>query len=118
MYMSGITDEAEFDQFRKKITWEGHAEKIRVPYLCVAGEAEELSPLEHSERLMKALKGPKQMVVYQESRHSVGNVPAANLGPFPTILVADWLADRLAGKPLASERWYVRSSGQIDRTAY
>ena len=44
MYMSGITDEDEFDEFRKKITWQGHAEKIRVPYLCVAGEAEELSP--------------------------------------------------------------------------
>ena len=33
MYMSGITDEAEFDRFRKTITWEGHAEKIRAPYL-------------------------------------------------------------------------------------
>jgi dienelactone hydrolase len=117
MYMSGITDEAEFDKFRQQITWRGHAEKIRVPYLCVAGEAEELSPLEHSEGLMKALAGPKQMVVYQESRHSVGNVPAANLGPFPPILVADWLADRLAGKPFASERWYVRSSGQVDKSA-
>ncbi len=29
------------------------------------------------------------MVVYQESRHSVGNVPAVNLGPFPPIRVAD-----------------------------
>jgi dienelactone hydrolase len=118
MYMSGITDEGEFDEFRKKITWEGHAEKIKVPYLCVAGEAEELSPLEHSERLMAALGGPKQIVVYQESRHSVGNVPAANLGPFPPILVADWLADRLAGKPLVSERWHVAGSGEISKTAY
>jgi dienelactone hydrolase len=118
MYMSGIVDEGEFDNFRKKITWEGHAEKIRVPYLCVAGEAEELSPLEHSERLMAALQGPKQMVVYQESRHSVGNVPAANLGPFPPILVADWIADRLAGKPFVSERWYVTGLGQINKTAY
>jgi dipeptidyl aminopeptidase/acylaminoacyl peptidase len=118
MYMSGITDEEAFDEFRKKITWEGHAEKIKAPYLCVAGEAEELSPLEHSERLMTALGGPKQMVVYQESRHSVGNVPAANLGPFPPILVADWLADRLAGKPLVSERWYVAGSGEISKTAY
>ena len=33
MYMSGITDEDEFDEFRKTITWEGHVEKIRVPYL-------------------------------------------------------------------------------------
>jgi dienelactone hydrolase len=118
MYMSGITDEDEFDEFRKKITWEGHAEKIRAPYLCIAGEAEELSPLEHSDRLMAALKGPKQMVVYQESRHSVGNVPAANLGPFPPILLADWLADRLAGKPFISERWYVTGSGEINKTPY
>ena len=118
MYMSGITDENEFDEFRKKITWEGHASRIKVPYLCVAGEAEELSPLEHSERLMAALQGPKQMVVYQESRHSVGNVPAANLGPFPPILLADWLADRLAGKAFVSERWYVTGSGEINKTAY
>jgi dienelactone hydrolase len=118
MYMSGFTDEGEFDEFRKSITWYGHAEKIRVPYLCVAGEAEELSPLVHSERLMAALPGPKQMVVYQESRHSVGNVPAANLGPFPQVLVADWLADRLAGKPFVSERWYVTGSGEINKTAY
>jgi len=118
MYMSGITDEDEFDKFRKTITWEGHADKIRAPYLVVAGECEELSPIEHSERLINAVKGPKQMVVYQESRHSVGNVPAANLGPFPPILVADWLAERLAGKPFASEHWFVRSNGQIDKTAY
>jgi dienelactone hydrolase len=116
MYMSGITDEAEFDVFRKTITWEGHAEKIRAPYLCVAGEAEELSPLEHSERLVAALNGPKQMVVYQDSRHSVGNVPSANLGPFPPVLVADWMADRLAGKPFPSERWDVTASGQIEKT--
>ena len=118
MYMSGIVDEAEFDEFRQTITWEGHADKIRVPFLCVAGEADELSPIEHSERLIAALKGPKQMVVYQESRHSVGNVPAANLGPFPPILVADWLADRLAGKPFVSERWYVTGAGEIAKTAY
>jgi len=116
MYMSGITDEAEFDTFRQTITWEGHAEKIRSPYLCVAGEFDELSPLEHSERLVKSLKGPKLMVIYQESRHAVGHVPAANLGPFPPILVADWLGDRLAGKPFASERWFVRSNGEIDKT--
>jgi len=116
MYMSGITDEQTFDAFRQTINWEGHAERIRAPYLCVAGEAEELSPLVHSERLVAALKGPKQMVVYQESRHSVGNVPSANLGPFPPILVADWMADRLAGKPFPSERWYVTSSGQINKT--
>ena len=116
MYMSGITDEATFDEFRKSMTWEGHAERIRVPYLCVAGEFDELSPLEHTERLMKALGGPKRLVVYQDSRHSVGNVPAANLGPFPPILMADWMAATLNGKPFPNERWYVEASGRIVKT--
>ena len=114
MYMSGITDEAEFDKMRQGMTWEGHADKVKVPYLCVAGEFDELSPIEHSVRLVEAVKGPKRMVVYQESRHSVGNVPAANLGPFPPILVADWLADRVAGKPFA-ERALVRAQQRPDR---
>jgi dienelactone hydrolase len=116
MYMSGITDEAEFDRFRAGMTWEGHAERIRVPYLCVVGEAEELSPLVHTERLMRALGGPKRLVVYQDSRHSVGNVPASNLGPFPPILAADWMAATLAGKPFPSERWYVEASGRVVKT--
>jgi dienelactone hydrolase len=116
MYMSGITDEAEFNSFRESLTWKGHAEKIRCPYLCVVGEADELSPLIYSEQLVAALGGPKRLVVYQESRHSVGNVAATNLGPFPPIMAADWMAARLAGKPLASERWYVRSSGETVKT--
>ena len=116
MYMSGITDEAEFDRFRQGMTWQGHAEKIRAPYLCVAGEFDELSPLEHTERLMTVLAGPKRLVVYQDSRHSVGNVPAANLGPTPTILMADWMRATLDGKPFASEKWYVESSGRIVKT--
>jgi hypothetical protein len=116
MYMSGMTDEAEFDAFRKGMTWEGHAEKVRAPYLCVAGEFDEISPLEHTERLMQALGGPKRLVIYQDSRHSVGNVPAANLGPFPPVLMADWMVATLAGKPFPSERWYVQATGNIVKT--
>ena len=116
MYMSDYTDEAAFDEFCRTLTWEGHAEKIRVPYLCVAGEADELSPLAHTERLLATLQCPKQLVVYQDSRHSVGNVPSANLGPAPAVLVADWMNARLAGKPFASERWFVEASGRIVKT--
>jgi len=116
MYMSGIRDEAEFDDFRESMTWEGHAERIRAPYLCVAGEFDELSPLDHTERLMRALQGPKRLVVYQDSRHSVGNVPATNLGPFPPVLMADWMAATLGGKPFPSEKWYVEATGRIVKT--
>jgi hypothetical protein len=47
----------------------------------------------------------------------VGNVPAANLGPFPPALVADWLVARLRGKPFNSERWFVEATGRIVKTA-
>ncbi len=118
MYMSGYTDEAAFDEYCRSLTWEGHAEKIRAPYLCVAGEADELSPLVHTERLLATLQCPKQLVVYQDSRHAIGNVPAANLGPAPAVLIADWMNARLAGKPFASERWFVEASGRVVKTAY
>jgi hypothetical protein len=85
--------------------------------LVVAGEADELSPLEHTERMIHAMGGPRQLVIYADSRHSVGNVPAANLGPFPPVLVADWLMARLNGKPLKSERWLVEPTGRIVRVA-
>jgi dienelactone hydrolase len=116
MYMSGYTDEAEFDKFRKTLTWEGHSERIRAPYLCLAGEWDELSPLKHTEALMRSLKGRKRLVVYQESRHSVGNVPAANLGPFPPTLVADWMIATLNGKTFPNEKWVVQPSGNIVKT--
>jgi alpha-beta hydrolase superfamily lysophospholipase len=116
--VSGYTDEDKFNTFCKTLTWAGHAEKIRVPYLCVAGEADELSPLEHAERLLQTLQCPKQLVVYQDSRHSVGNVPSANLGPHPQTLVADWMLARLNDKPFASERWYVDTSGRVVKTPY
>jgi dienelactone hydrolase len=118
MYMSGYTDEAAFDEFCRTLTWEGHAEKIRVPYQCIAGEADELSPTVHAERLFDTLACPRRLVLYQDCRHSVGNVPATNLGPTPAVLMADWMQARLAGKPFASERWYVQANGQIEKTAY
>lgn len=118
MYMSGFTDEHAFDLFRKTLTWEGRAEKIRAPYLCVAGESDELSPLTHTERLLATLQCPKRLVIYQDSRHSVGNVPAASLGPTPAVLVADWMNARLAGKPFDSERWFVEASGRVVVTPY
>jgi dienelactone hydrolase len=116
MWMANFTDEAKFNDFAKTLTWEGHVEKIRQPYLVVAGEADELSPLEHTERMVRTMSGPRQLVVYAESRHSVGNVPAANLGPFPPTLVADWLVARLNGKPFNTERWFVESTGRIVKT--
>jgi dienelactone hydrolase len=116
MWMSNYADESKFNEFLKTLTWEGHVEEIRSPYLVVAGEADELSPLEHTERMIRTMTGPRQIVVYADSRHSVGNVPGANLGPFPPTLLADWLVARLSGKPFKSERWLVETTGRVLKT--
>lgn len=118
MYMSGYTDEDAFDRFAQTLTWEGHAERIAVPYLCVAGEMDELSPLAHTERFVQTLRCPKRLVVYQDCRHSVGNVASTSLGPNPPGLVADWMQARLAGSDFESERWFVQSNGQVARAPF
>jgi dipeptidyl aminopeptidase/acylaminoacyl peptidase len=117
MYMAGFTDEAKFDSFRKTLTWAGHAEKIRVPYLCTTGEWDELSPMEHTMRMLSSMSNPRRLVVYQEARHALGACPSVNLGPHPPTLVADWMAARFAGKPMPSERWYVDNSGTVTKTS-
>jgi len=117
MYMAGIADEARFDEFRKTLTWEGYAERIRAPYLCLAGEADELSPMSGTEALIATLLGPKRLVIYQDARHSVGGVPATNLGPYPPTLMADWMTASLNGASFPSERWYVDATGRITKTA-
>jgi dienelactone hydrolase len=117
MWMSNYTDEAKFDQFRKTLTWEGHAEKMRSPYLVIGGEADELSPIKYADDIMKVVTAPRQLVVYADARHAIAGVPSSNLGPFPMTLMADWLAARVAGKPFTSERWFVDATGRINKTA-
>ena len=117
MFMSGITDEGEFDQFRKTLDWHGYAEKIKAPYLVIAGGSDELCPIESTQSFVAALSGPKQLVIYQGSRHGVGGVPSTVNGPPPRTYQTEWIIARLAGKPLDNARWVVEASGKVDKTA-
>ena len=54
MFMSGITDEAEFDKFRKSLDWKDYAGKIKVPFQVFAGEADELCPVALHRRLRQS----------------------------------------------------------------
>lgn len=117
MFMSNIQDEAEFDSFRQSISWDGYAQNIKMPFLCLTGESDELSPLTHVEQMFAAMDGPRQLVIYQDSRHAIGSVPSANLGPFPQGLMADWMLARLNDMPFESERWFVEASGRIVKSS-
>jgi pimeloyl-ACP methyl ester carboxylesterase len=101
MWMAGYDDEAAFDEFARKLTLEGLGARIRCPYLIVAGEDDDLSPIEHSYKLYDAITAPKTIVVYKGEVHGVSD----NLDC--RALIADWLRDRLDGKPLQSRRIFM-----------
>lgn len=111
MYMSGYDDEAAFDEFAKTLTLKGVASKITCPYLVVAGEDDELCPIEFVYELIEEIRSPKVLVVYEGEKHSIRN-------PRARTLIVDWLTDRLAGKPLKAEKIYVELSGKEARTPW
>ncbi|HXG50275.1 MAG TPA: alpha/beta fold hydrolase [candidate division Zixibacteria bacterium] len=105
MYMSGYDDEAAFDEFAKTLTLEGVAARITCPYMIVAGEDDEHCDMKFVYQFMEELKSPKVLVVYEGEKHSIRN-------PRARVLLINWLADRLAGKPFKSEKIYVETSGR------
>ncbi|HEY2528381.1 MAG TPA: prolyl oligopeptidase family serine peptidase [Xanthobacteraceae bacterium] len=117
MLMCGITNESEFDRFRKSLDWHGYAEKVRAPYLVAVGAADELCPIEYAEQFVHALAARKQLVIDEDARHGVGGVPSTVNGPEPRTYQAEWIMAGLAGRPFASERWFVEASGKIDTSA-
>jgi dienelactone hydrolase len=117
MFMSGITDEGEFDAFRKTIDWNGYAQKVTGAYLVACGEYDQLCPLDYTESFMKALGGPKQLLIYEGGNHSIALTTATQNGPEPRAYQAEWMAARLDGKPFISERWFVESSGNVVKEA-
>ncbi|MFC1945452.1 alpha/beta hydrolase family protein [Chloroflexota bacterium] len=97
MWMAGYEDEDEFDRFTEKLTLKGLGAKIKCPFLIVGGEDDEVSPIEHSYNLYHEIKAPKKIVVYKGERHGISCAMDMQA------LVADWMKDRLDGKPMQSE---------------
>jgi pimeloyl-ACP methyl ester carboxylesterase len=98
--MAGYHDEDAFDEFAKKLTLEGLGAKITCPYLSVAGEDDDLSPVEHTYKLHDEIKSPNTLVVYRGELHGVTDNMDVRA------FIADWMKDRFAGKPLTSRRIY------------
>ena len=118
MFMSGYDDEAAFDAFCQKIDLRPVAPKITCPYMAIAGENDQLSPIEHTENLFKLITAPKRLVIYEGANHGVGDSPSADNGEDKNVLLADWLVDRIAGKPFRSERVWVDLAGRAIATGF
>jgi len=113
MYMSGFDDEDAFDAFAAHLDLRPLAGGVRCPYLVLAGEDDELSPIEHTFELLRAIPSPSQLVVYQGERHSLGAGAAASFGPNRHHVVADWVADRFAGRPAEDRFLHVDGTGRV-----
>ena len=109
-YMSGIADEAEFDETLKRQMPIGDlVEQIHRPVLVGIGEFDELTPIENAIATYEHISAPKELRVYQDEFHPLGGV-AAEVFAFS----ADWILAALEGKfdqPGRDERHFMNRDG-------
>lgn len=117
MAMSGFVDEDAFDAFARRWSLADEAPRVTHPYLVLAGEDDELSPIGHTYRLLDRVAGSRELVVYRGERHSIGGGPAARLGPNAMDLAADWFADRFAGRAAEEQVSVVDVTGRTTTEA-
>lgn len=98
MLMAGIDDDDEFDDLADQMTLERYADRLTCPTLLVHGEFDQLCPLEDARELFAMLHCPKELWVFENEFHALGRLRGEMFS-----WVADWLKDRLAGKPLEGD---------------
>lgn len=116
MWMSGLEhDEAAFDLMAREIDLNPLMPGFTVPWLIVAGDEDELSPIEYTYELAQRCAAPVSLLVYQQGRHAL-SLPTTSvaLGPNWVTYAADWLGDRVNGVDATDNFDYVLPSGSIE----
>lgn len=112
MFMADYEDEDAFDAFAETLDLRPTVPDITCPVLIVAGEHDQLSPVEFSYDVFERISAPKEILVYEGANHSVAEAPSVVMGEDPRLYLCDWLADRLDGKPVQSLKAFVDSTGR------
>jgi pimeloyl-ACP methyl ester carboxylesterase len=120
MWMSGLErDEEAFDRMAADLDLRPLVREMSVPWLVIAGDEDELSPIGHTYELAALAKGPAPLLVYAQGRHALSApTPSVVLGPHWVGYAADWLLDRVGGAPAADYFHYVTPNGDIERRAH
>ena len=87
---------------------------MEVPWLVLAGEADELSPVRWVYELARVCPAPSTLVIYQGGRHALTESQAAMLGPPWRSTIADWLLDRVNGVAAGDAVHYVTATGGVE----
>lgn len=112
MWMANYEDEDAFDEFAQTIDLRPIVPAITCPVLILAGEEDQLSPVEHSYDVFDRINAPKEILVYEGANHSVADAPSVVNGEPPRVYQVDWFQDRLSGKPMKSVKGFVDSTGR------
>lgn len=116
MFMAELyDDEAAFDQMVAGYDLRPLIEHMRVPWLVIAGEADELSPVRWVYDLAARFPAPSTLLVYQRARHALTESLAAVLGPPWRAALADWLLDRVQGVPAPQQFSFVTTTGHVEQ---
>lgn len=118
MYMSGLQTEEQMDKMWRPFSILNLADKIKCPYLTVAGEDDQLSRIEYTYQMLDAISAPKQMLLYEGANHGVAGSAATVNGPNPRTFIADWLKDRLDGKPMETKHMKVDAAGTVHESTF
>jgi dienelactone hydrolase len=112
MAMAGFVEEDAFESFVSRWQLSDDAAAISTPYLAIAGEDDELSPIRHTYRLLSRMPAPRRLMIYRGERHSIGGGPASRLGPDPLLAAADWFVERFEGRPIEEDVTVVETTGR------
>jgi pimeloyl-ACP methyl ester carboxylesterase len=104
MYMANIHDEDAFDAFASRLVIDRYVPGVRCPGLYCAGEYDDIGPLRDVVEVYRRVPGPKELWVVENGFHNPIGIP--NFGGTGFFgMLADWLADALAGrKPAGMDR--------------
>ena len=115
MWMSDIEDEDEFDRMAAQMDLRPLVPGMKMPWLNIVGEKDELSPVHHTLELAARAGGPSPILMYQGERHALSGASSIVLGPKYMSYAADWLLDRVNGKPAEEFLDLVLADGRIER---
>jgi dipeptidyl aminopeptidase/acylaminoacyl peptidase len=97
MYMSGLSDEDEFDAMVERMDTAGYADRIKCPTLLTMGEYDPLCHLEDAVDFFDELNCPKELWVLENEFHRISlreGIGGIEIYSY----IADWLRDELDGK--------------------